>query len=59
MYSCSVAPGSCEGVRGNTSHYIDIQPFADNNATLVGNLRTLPQAFVEGRLFDQARELLS
>ena len=60
MYACPVAPGDCDGVRGDTTRYIDDEPYADNNATSLGNNdRTLLQRFVEGRLFDQARELLS
>ena len=59
MYSCPVTPGGCEGVRGNTSRYLTDQASADNNASFANTqARTLPQEYVEGRLFDQARRLI-
>ena len=59
VYSCPVAPAPCGGVRGSISVYRDDANAVDNNAE-IGNTRitidNLPQAYVEGRLFDQARE---
>ena len=48
VYSCPVQPGICEGVRGDTSLYVGINP-----PTPVGDLPD-SGARIEGRLFDQA-----
>lgn len=59
VYSCPVAPAPCGGVRGNTAVYENDVNAVDNDAA-IGNTRitidNFPQAYVEGRLFDQARE---
>ena len=59
VYNCPVAPGECGGVRGNSSIYINDQASYENNASIGSTqitINSLPQSFVEGRLFDQARK---
>ena len=56
VYSCPIAPGPCEGVRGDTSVYLNAADIANNDGQPGGH-SDLPQSFIEGRLFDQAREL--
>ena len=56
MYSCPIAPGKCEGVRGDTSVYLSNETIANNDGEPLLTRDVLPQSFVEGRLFDQARE---
>jgi len=58
VYSCSVL-GTCEGVIGNVSRYINDEKKA--NGAVIDNVVYLlnelyPQAVSEGRLFDQARK---
>jgi len=50
VYSCSVLPGECEGIRGNLSLYINSPDNDMSTATLTAPLD------IEGRLFDQARK---
>ena len=51
IYSCPVTPGSCQGVRGDTTVYLSDTGFTDNR----GAMGILRQGDIEGRLFDQAR----
>ena len=61
VYSCPIAPGECEGVRGDLNSYINDENRTNNfiPATSGINLRTFapPDELCEGRLFDQARML--
>ena len=60
VYSCPVLPGTCDGVRGDTTRYLSNTSALDNNGGLGPNMDRpieFPQNFVEGRLFDQARKL--
>ena len=57
IYTCPVQPGTCDGVRGDTSRYLDVPHARDNNPCVDGlTLRNFPQSYIEGRLFDQARK---
>ncbi len=59
VYSCTMERfGTCSGIRGNTSRYIDGN--GNNLANDLGmafQIRILfPDEFSEGRLYDQARK---
>ncbi|XP_064401213.1 integrin alpha-IIb-like [Halichondria panicea] len=54
VYSCPLTPGACEGVRGNTSSYIDNELLANNMGSVQLGTDVPPDEFCEGRLFDQA-----
>ena len=62
VYSCPILPGPCEGVRGDTSLYLDESNLEvlNNDLSLFDSQLTVPPPFpinfTEGRLFDQARE---
>ena len=61
VYSCPIGLGSCEGVTGNRDVYIgpSINPNITNAIGATnGALFLFPQAYSEGRLFDQARKLM-
>ena len=55
VYSCPVKPGICEGVRGNTSIHVGIASSLPARDLPIGDLPD-DGAFIEGRLFDQARK---
>lgn len=55
VYTCPILPGSCEGIRGDTTVYLNNPAARDNDASLSGSqLIDYPQSYIEGRLFDQA-----
>ena len=57
VYACPVQPGTCDGIRGDTTRYLGVPHARDNNPCVDGlTLRTFPQSYIEGRLFDQARK---
>ena len=58
VYTCPIQPGTCDGVRGDTTRYLGVPDAQDNNANLVPDqrLQNYPQSYIEGRLFDQARK---
>ena len=58
VYTCPIQPGTCDGVRGDTTRYLGVPDALDNDASLVldQNVGNYPQSYIEGRLFDQARK---
>ena len=57
VYACPVQPGTCAGVRGDTTRYLGAPDAVDNNPCVDDlTLTTFPQSYIEGRLFDQARK---
>ena len=57
VYACPIQPGTCYGVRGNTTLYLGVPDAVDNNPCVDDQmLRDYPQSYIEGRLFDQARK---